>query len=209
MATLADMKARIALELRRDDLTAQISNAISTAINEYRDERFDFAERRDVLFNTVVDQDVYTAADIPKLADLLKFDYVTVKVGACQRKVPFYRPIDGADTGYDDYRGEPVGFLWYAKTFRLVPKPSDIWQIRIAGLFQVAPPAADNEAGNPWMNEAEALIRSRAKFELALHVLRDRTLADDMMAAANAALSVMRIATNRRTATGAIRPMEL
>jgi hypothetical protein len=34
-------------------------------------------------------------------------------------------------------------------------------------------PASDLEADNPWMTTAERLIRSRAKLELALHVLRD------------------------------------
>jgi hypothetical protein len=40
--TLADMKSRIATELRRDDLTAETADAITTAINAYKYQRFPF-----------------------------------------------------------------------------------------------------------------------------------------------------------------------
>lgn len=42
MTTLAVMKGRIALELRRGDLTADIANAISTAIDVYKRQKFSF-----------------------------------------------------------------------------------------------------------------------------------------------------------------------
>lgn len=42
MTTLAIMKARIAEEFRRDDLTSDIANAISTAIAAYKYEKFSF-----------------------------------------------------------------------------------------------------------------------------------------------------------------------
>lgn len=42
MSTLGVMKARIASEFRRDDLSADIANAITTAINAYKYERFPF-----------------------------------------------------------------------------------------------------------------------------------------------------------------------
>lgn len=40
--TLTDMKSRIASELRRDDLTSDIADAITSAINVYKYERFSF-----------------------------------------------------------------------------------------------------------------------------------------------------------------------
>ena len=40
MATQGDMKTRIAQELRRDDLTTEIANAISSAITFYQYDRF-------------------------------------------------------------------------------------------------------------------------------------------------------------------------
>lgn len=42
MTTLATMKDRIAEEFRRDDLTADIANAITTAIDAYKYEKFSF-----------------------------------------------------------------------------------------------------------------------------------------------------------------------
>jgi hypothetical protein len=84
MTTLAQMKTRIAQELRRNDLTTEIANAISTAIAAYQYERFYFNQ------SSVVNA-----------------------------------------------------------------------------------PATDGEPDNPWMTDAEHLIRSRAKLEIWANVLRE------------------------------------
>ena len=49
---LAAMKARIADEFARDDLTEQIALAIVDAIKFYKDQRFEFNESRDITFAT-------------------------------------------------------------------------------------------------------------------------------------------------------------
>jgi hypothetical protein len=83
------MKSRIALELRRSDITADIANAISTALLFYK-----------------------------------------------------YQPFNSFNT-----------------------------------TSLQAFPASDGETGNPWMNDAEALIRNRAKAELYAEVMKEPTLA--------------------------------
>ena len=74
----------------------------------------------------------------------------------------------------------------------------------------VAAPATDDETGNPWMTHAERLIRSRAKLELALHVLKDETLAGTMKAAVSEAWDQLKSRTSQITQVGQgkIRAME-
>src|SRR5260370_25499204 len=43
-----------------------------------------------------------------------------------------------------------------------------------------AAPVSDVETNNPWMNDAEMLIRCRAKFDLATHVTRNDKMATAM-----------------------------
>jgi hypothetical protein len=52
------------------------------------------------------------------------------------------------------------------------------------------------------MIEAERLIRSRAKYELALHVLRDTKLAEGMASAVQEAEAQLRRDTNQQTQQG-------
>lgn len=71
MATYGDMQARIADELARTDLAAEIQNEIQTAISYYENERFWFNEGQ-WTFNTVNAQELY-ALPVQFVAD---FDVV-------------------------------------------------------------------------------------------------------------------------------------
>lgn len=107
MSTLGVMKSRIASEFRRDDLSADIANAITTAIDAYKYERF-----------------------------------------------PFNR----------------AGF--------------------------VDGPANDTETNNPWMIDAERLIRCRAKLEVAVNIIQydaNDAFPQAMLAEVNDALTQLRI----------------
>jgi hypothetical protein len=76
MGTLADLKSRIALELARTDLTAQIGNAVSDAIKFYGSERFWFNQSRSITFPTVNGQQAYGASDQALIPSLIKIDDV-------------------------------------------------------------------------------------------------------------------------------------
>lgn len=124
MTTLAIMKSRIANEFRRDDLTNDIADAISTAIEAYKNERFGF---------------------------------------------------------------NASGF--------------------------VDAPAADDETDNPWMIEAERLIRSRAKLEIVVNVFRqpdDRLKTDLLQEVEDALNTLKRTVSNFATAAaGTLGAMKL
>ena len=203
---LAAMKARIADELARSDLTSQIAGAIGDAIAAYQTERLFFNESRTLAaFDTAAAQQDYAAADNPHIPDLLAIDYVALTVGSMVSLLRRERPEVIEDlTNNQPAIGEPYAFTYYDRLVRLYPVPGRIYPVRIAGHLAVAAPASDDEAGNPWMVEAERLIRSRAKYELATHVLRDAELAAAMTAAIGEALDQLKGRTARQTGTGRV-----
>ncbi len=218
MTTLGTMKERISQETRRkayDDAGTRyqtaVDDAISTAIQAYQDERFYFNESRDVTFSTVNAQEFYDSDDQSDLANLIKIDYVKLHVdNTTFDLMPDYpSEIESASTNATA-TGQPGWYLWYNQQIRLYPIPNDAWTVRVAGVYTYAEPAADDTANNFWMTVGERLIRSRAKYELALHVLRDVELAQTMASAVTEALSQMKSRTNKLTQrdNGRVRGMD-
>jgi hypothetical protein len=209
MATQADMKTRIADELARGDLTSQIASAIGDAIAFYQDKRFWFNESRDVVFNTVAGQQWYGAADNQNIPALYFIDYVTMTVGNVVSDVPRMEPEDlEILTMTGTQQGEPYAYTYYNQQIRLFPVPSQVWPVRVGAHVTAAAPASDGETGNPWMTFAEKLIRSRAKYELAINWLKDIELAQTMTAAVTEAFDELKGRTNRQTGRGVIRAMQ-
>ena len=191
MPTLADMQASIAAEIYRDDLTAQIAAEITRAIKHYQRQRFYFNETRMITFNTVAGQEFYGAAADPRIPNLIQIDYVQ----GSQNSRPM--SLDMVSAEYLDYStgvpasGPPSLYSYYEGTLRVYPTPNMAYPIRIAALVRVDPPIDLGDATNPWMNDAEELIRSRAKRNLYLHSLGDQGMAAGMKAAEDEAMDAL------------------
>lgn len=203
MTTLAVMKARIATELRRSDLTAQIAEAITTAIKAYEHERFYWNESRENTFSTVADQQNYSSSDAAFIGNITKIDYVYLLVGDTSHKLiattldEMENVISAATSA-----GQPSEYAWYNEQLWLYPTPPEVWTVRVGAVLDIAEPATDGELNNPWMVKAERLIRSRAKNELFLHVLRDFEMAQAMALAVDEAERQLFVRTTRQTKTG-------
>lgn len=205
MATQADMKARIADELARDDLTSQIALAIADAIAVHQNDRTLFNESRDLTFSTVALQQFYTNADVPGLSAMLIIDQVSLTYGVSVWELDRRRPEDLEIAAQSaQIRGQPTSYSFYNRTLRLYAVPDNAYSIRVTGQTSIAAPASDTEAANPWMNEAERLIRSRAKLELYLHVIKDTDKAQVMKLAADDALANLKSQLNGLVGTGSI-----
>lgn len=205
MTTQTIMKARIADELARSDLTSQIAYAITDAIERYQSDRFWFNESRDVTFSTVASQEYYTSSDSASIPDIYAIDYVAMTVGSNVQILRREPPIvlerlsdNGTQTG------EPHSFAYFQKKIRLYPVPSAVYAVRVSGHVKVAAPASDGEASNVWMIDAERLIRARVKLELATHVLKDVELAAAMGQAVTEAYDQLKGRTNRQLGSGSI-----
>lgn len=183
MTTLAVMKARIADELARSDLTSQIAYAITDAIEAYKHKKFSFSNAR-FNFSTVADQEFYDEDDHANLAaDVLqKIEYVKLYISDTPRDLRAMSPTrieSAAANGIQ--RGDPSGYCWYTEQLRFFPIPNAVRTVRIGAKIRPAVPASDAETGNVWMTEGERLIRCRAKFELFTHVIRNQDRAAAMV----------------------------
>jgi hypothetical protein len=176
------MKARIADEIARDDLTTQIGYAISDAISVYNNERFYFNETRDLTFYTVASQELYTSSDLADMPNILKIDWIKLYINNYPYRLVATNPeeLEALNVSGTSL-GQPYQYAWYQQKIRLYPIPTLSNQlVRIGGVVSQAPPASDGATGNVWMADCERLIRSRAKWELARHVLNDDDLATRM-----------------------------
>lgn len=182
--TLGDMRTRIASELARSDLSSQISLAITDAIAIYQKERFRFSDaipNAPPTFNTVLNQWIYTTADNANISTLFDFDYVLAQIGSYLQ--PLERLSPERIRVYNQLgfmHGQPMWYGYEGNELLFAPIPDQAYPITLGIFRRVAAPANDAEIGNPWMTDAERLIRCRAKFEIAMHVTRNPTMAAAM-----------------------------
>lgn len=211
MTTLAEMVSSITAETARNDADweTRVRREITRAIRFYQRERFWFNETRLITFNTVVGQAFYAAADHADIPNLLAIDYITI-----QQNTNLFELCQTTPGELDTYSTNvannlPVEYAYFESKLRFWPAPNAIYPVRINSLIRVAEPASDAEADNPWMTDAEELIRSRAKRNLYLHSMSDQTEAAAMKGAEDEALSSLRAETSRRTAIHTILPAEV
>lgn len=208
MSTRSVMKNRIADELARSDLTSQTVYAITDAIERYQPDRFYFNESRLVTFDTVNGTEFYTTltGDVSHIRDVYDIDYVTITIGGVVTTLDWLDPLEAElDSDGGAWTGQPHSYTVFDNKVRLVPVPNNAWTVRIAGHIKRAAPVSDDEANNVWMVEAERLIRARAKYNLALDVLRDTELAQTMAAAVTEAYDQLKGHTALQVGTGRIR----
>lgn len=207
--TQAQMKADIAAEIGRPDLTAQIASKITEAIEFYQATRFWFSETRDITFNTVAGQEFYTSSDNAAIPTLVAFDYIILYIGAIPWPIARRTDVEIEVLNQNGFvRGQPWNWSYYNEQVRLGPIPDTVYQIRIAAHQNVAPPTSDAQTGNPWMTNAELLIRRRAKHLLFKDVIRNKQEADSMAEGVEEALGMLVGKTNRLLGRGTFAPME-
>ncbi|MFA6267858.1 MAG: hypothetical protein WC670_19345, partial [Pseudolabrys sp.] len=206
------------------DLTTQIADAINDAIAAYSSERFRFSDTpldAPSTFYTVAAQAVYTSADLAALATMYKIDFVNMNVGTAS---VFGLSPDTAESlllynqqsGF--MRGQPSWYAYRDNQLILAAVPDQAYLITVGMFLNKAAPASDAETGNPWMTDAERLIRARAKFEIATHVTRNDKMAmmmspsppaenQGMVGAAYREWKVLKGVANRVSSRGKVRPM--
>ena len=209
MSTRAVLKARIADDLDRDDITTQIEEAIADAITAYESEPFWWNEGRSITFSTVGGTWSYDAAGSVGL--IMSIDALHVLIGGRVRQlVPEQQNVIEhlTEGGTTTERGEPTRYSFYDQALYLHPIPSAAWTVRVIGTIKVPEPATDLEANNPWMMRGYGfeLIRCRAKAYLAVHVVDDANLLQAMGLAEASALETLRAKHHRLTSTGRIIP---
>jgi hypothetical protein len=192
--SLQTMVTRIVGELgQRADLAPGgayptiITDAIFDAVTIYQKERFRFNELVPLtpfVINTVQGQYIYTAADDARIGLLMDVDYINYLLGNTPERMDRVFPEDVyLATIPGQQAGPPQEFAWDGQSIVIYPAPPAVsYPLTIGGYLAVAGPTLatiTTDTTNPWMNDAEMLIRSRAKYEIALNFTRN----DKMVAA--------------------------
>ena len=204
MTTQTLLKARIADDLIRTDLTTQIGEAITDAITHYQSERFYFNTVRTATFATTANISVYTSSEDADIPLFVEIDDVFVNDGSNERRMKWESPASMQDLLGTTSSGVPRCYSYFEESFRVYPVPNAAYTVRPIGLIEKAAPASDGEANNVWMVEAFELIRCRAKAYLAAHVMMDIELAQVMTVAEDAALKRLRRQTAKKDYGGMI-----
>ncbi len=211
MTTLTAMKAEVADDLARTDLTSQIATAITAAITFYKQTRFWFNETRSTTFATVDGQSTYTVSDSASIPLWFAFDRVLL-IDSSSEVHPLYRidpgEMDFLITGATPTEGQPFDWTYFEKSFRFYPVPDAVYTIRPVGAIEKAAPASDGEASNVWMVEGFQLIKFRAKAQLYRNVIRQLDKAADMDMEEQKELVRLRSAGGKRVGTGRITPTQ-
>lgn len=170
MATLAQLRAEIATELNRSDLSARIESAVSEAIEAYQTVRFAFNEATDT-FSTAAGTEEYGTPTIPD--DIGEIDSVRISAGGLTYDL---RPTPWAwferNSLTPTTQGRPTRWTWYAQKIRLYPVPDAIYTVTLSYLQKIPEPAASGDS-NAWTTVANEMIRHSAKRRLCAIELRD------------------------------------
>lgn len=223
--SLQDMINRIVSELgQRFDLAPGganpnvITNAISDAITIYQKERFRFNELTPLtpfVVNTVQGVNVYGAAQDTRIPLLMKIDYINYLLGntPCRLERVFPEDVYLA-TIPGQQAGPPSTWAWDGQNIVIYPAPpAASYPLTIGGYLAVAGPTVLADATNPWMNDAEMLIRSRAKYEIALNFTRNDKMVAAMSpdegsgGASERAYNMIKGEANKIRGTSRVRPM--
>jgi hypothetical protein len=207
MATYGDMQARIAREIHRSDLTSDIQAAIKSAIDFYSSQRFHWNEKRWTL-TTIAGAKYYgTSTPAPGTlpSDIMEIDSITVTANSriYQLDSRSYTDMDAIDAGTTPLAGYPRLWSWYADQIRLYPTPNQAYVLTISGQYTYPALSASTDE-SPWTNQAEELIRCRAKRDLYAHVLMDDEQAIRMDGLEARALRSLKAQTNKLVSSGRI-----
>ena len=204
MSDYGTMQARIASELRRNQLTEQIKSAIQTAISLAEVDRYYFNEAR-AFANTSAGK-AYNA--VPTNFQNMESLTLTVNQSKYPLEPKTFQYLDEIDIGASN-TGTPIWYAIYNNQFRLYPVPDAVYQMDLA--FQKSLDALVDDADtNAWMTDGETLIRQAAKAIVLRDVIRGQAAAAEAQiydALAGQARDFLVRETTRKVATGHIRPL--
>lgn len=174
MSTYGDMQTRIADELARTDLTTQIQYAILSAVEYYKDDQFWFNEGEVAFYPTNDGLITGTLADhTPMPVTFGEVDIATVTVSGNR-----YEMIEETyewireNTTQSSLVGQPEHYAVFDENIWFYPIPDQLYAITFSGLVYFTALSVSGGT-NAWTNEAERLIRYRAKADLFVNIIRN------------------------------------
>lgn len=200
------LRAKIADDLARSNLTTQIGDAINEAIADLDAERFWFNNQRSLTFNTVAGQEFYSSSDNANIPNIIRIDQLIVGDGtndewpAIRKDNDLLELLDPPST-----RSQPRLYAYIESKIRLWPKPDIVYSCRVTGWYRLAELSNDGDT-NVWIQNAWNLVRLSARRRVQANVIRDNNAALATYQLENEALDRLRRETILRMGYGTIKP---
>ena len=209
MATYVDMQNRIAREIHRSDLTADIKTHILSAITFYSSMRTNGNEKMFPTVTTIKGTKYYsttTTAPGTLPSDIIEIDSITTTVNTriYQLTQASFSDLEKIDVGNTTLSGYPRLWAWYAGQLRLYPTPNGAYALSISGQSVLTALVADGDS-NFWTNDGEILIRQHAKKTIAMDLTYDNEMASRCAALEKEALVNIKAETNQLISSGRLR----
>ena len=173
MTTYSAMQTRIADEFVNESITtAQITNAIQTAIKHYERDPFWFNQKTGT-FATVASQETYTTAANADIPYIVRIDSLRSSFGNVLRSVSYDHIQDMQDGSVS---GPPGFYTRYENKIYLYPIPDAVYTMTMSYIYKLAALSAGTDT-NAWVDECEEMIRQAAKRILCTDILHDDEMA--------------------------------
>ncbi|TWT11710.1 hypothetical protein [Reyranella sp. CPCC 100927] len=205
MATLADLRARVADDLDRSDLMVQIEQAIRDAVEHYEAERFIFNEAVNTPVALGSGTDSVRLASLP--AYFTKIDRIRIDDGGSGLVDLVPRDYAWLMASQDaKATARPTAYCIYADTLLLDSIADRNYAALLDGVKRISTASAASD-GSAWFNEGRHLLRARVKAELYAHVIKEIDQAQVMTAVEQRAYRTLKLKLNTRN-SGRVRPTE-
>jgi hypothetical protein len=170
--TLGDLKARIADELARADLTSQIALAIPQAIEEACTHHFWFMEYRGIPLSMTAGTAIYTSTAISNLVEIQRVALLSGSQHLTLDRMTDMEldyTLDGSAPS-----GTPYAYAQYNDQIAFYPTPNQTHTAYVDGLTHGAVLSSDSDS-NIWTDTAkgERFVRALAKRQIYADIIRD------------------------------------
>lgn len=199
MSTLGDLKTRIYSEIHQTMSTA-VQNAVLDAVKYYQTERFWFNEAS-VNFNLSLTTQ-YALSVIPKLISVDTFKVWQGSVPYLLQRIS-WNHIEQLDSETSS-SNTPSDYAIHHETLRIYARPSVTVTAQV-NYHKSITLSASNSASAVWTNEAEEIIRHRAKGLLYANILLDTGQAQVSHTLELQALNRLFARTAKRQSSGKVR----
>lgn len=205
MATLGQMRARIARELQIDASTfsSEIDDAIFTAIAFYDDHDFWFKESSPTKFVATLTNEFSLASIVPGLSSIKK---VVVHLGSRRLPMEYRTYSELIDLDIDDnFAGDPVYWTVHHGALLVEPRLRASHTIELIHSRKLSLTASAS-ASSAWTTEAEELVRMHAEADILNNRMKDYQAADRCKIQEITVLSQLDEKTVTQTSLRRIRP---
>lgn len=202
MPTFADLKTLVAQDIKRSDLTSEISTAVLSAVQDHSVERFWFNEVRNfTAILTTGSSGEYAITPSSTVQEFVKIDWVRVQIGSQWTRLDRIDADNMEELRSTTTTGQPAWWTFYQEHLIVNPEPSSSYSARIAGHVRFVALSADADT-NAWTNAAKDLIRYSALKRVLAFPVRNAEAALGAATMEAQQLDALRRETDRRKRTG-------